>query len=155
MKKKVGIVIFLLLILIGGIILFRPNNSNLERIYLTEKYYTEEAQFTEITKNQLEELQEENYILYIYNSYCKFPVSCDSIFEKFMKNYQISFLSLPFAEFRETSFYPEVKYAPSLIIIEKGKIISYLDANLDDDIEKYQNVDKLKAWLEQYIYLSK
>ena len=108
-----------------------------------------------ITPEELDGLKEENYILYTYNDYCRFPISCESIFEEFMQEYKIHFLSIPFADFRNTSFYPDVKYAPTVIIIQKGKVIAYLDADSDDDVEKYQNKEKLKEWLEQYIYLSK
>ncbi len=156
MKKKIGwLVVFLILCCLIGLYIFFKAPKEIEKIYLTDSYYTqEEGSFIKITKSQLKELSNENYILYIYNSYCKFPIPCDHIFEEFMKSYHIRFLSLPFTDFRETSFYPKVKYAPSIIVMKQGKIMAYLDANSDKDTEKYQNVDKLKEWLEQYIYLT-
>ena len=155
-KKIIPIILLLIILCIVGVFYFIKPKENIQKIYLTEKYYVEDkGEFIKIEKTQLEELVNETYILYTYNDYCKFPIPCDSIFEELMETYHINFLSIPFVDFRETSFYPEVKYAPSIIIVQEGKTIDYLDANSDDDIEKYQNVKELKKWLEQYIYLSK
>lgn len=71
-----------------------------------------------------------------------------------MNKYEIRFLSIPFENFKNTSFYNKVKYAPSIIIVKKGKVIAYLDANSDDDLRKYQDVDKFSEWIKKYIYLS-
>ena len=72
-----------------------------------------------------------------------------------MTKYKIDFLSIPFDEFKKTDFYKSVKYAPSVIIIENGNIISYLDANSDIDLEKYQDVNKFEEWLNNYVNFSK
>ena len=72
-----------------------------------------------------------------------------------MKNYHIHILSIPFADFKKSNLYKTVKYAPSILIIENNKVLAYLDADKDEDIEKYQEVEALKEWLEDYIYLTK
>lgn len=71
-----------------------------------------------------------------------------------MDQYEVRFLSIPFEDFKNTNFYNKVKYAPSIIIVKKGKVISYLDANSDDDLNKYQDVDVFSEWIKKYIYLS-
>lgn len=45
-----------------------------------------------------------------------------------MDKYQIDFISIPFAEFKKTSFYQDVSFAPSIVIVNKGKIVDYLKA---------------------------
>ena len=62
---------------------------------------------------------------------------------------------MPFSEFKNTYLYDTVKYAPSVLIVENNKIIAYLDANKDDDLEKYQDVNKFKDWINNYINISK
>ncbi|MBQ6134976.1 MAG: hypothetical protein IJI60_01495 [Bacilli bacterium] len=156
MKKKILLILFFLLILILSFIFYQNKKEQpLERIYLSEKYYKEESgEFIKVEKKELEKNKEETYILYTYNSFCSFPISCESIFKEFMETHHIDFVSIPFAEFKKTLFYPKVKYAPSIIIIQNQKIIAYLDAESNEDIERYQDVEKLKQWLEKYIYLS-
>ena len=70
-----------------------------------------------------------------------------------MKKHNISIISIPFAEFKKTIFYKKVKYAPTIIIINKGKIIAYLDANSDKDLKKYQDINEFEKWIDNYIYL--
>lgn len=138
--KKIIIILLPLLILTGC--------KKQEKINLTKKYYNE-GKF--ITINSLENLEQETYILYIYNNYCSFEIPCDKIFKQYMEKYKIDFLSMPFKEFKNTKYYNKVKYAPSIIIIDKGKIIGYLDANKDKDLKKYQDVYELEKWLNKYI----
>ena len=62
---------------------------------------------------------------------------------------------MPFDEFKDTYLYDTVKYAPSVIIVHKGKVVAYLDAENDDDLKKYQDTLEFKDWLSNYIYLEK
>jgi hypothetical protein len=39
--------------------------------------------------------------------------------------------------------------------ISNNKVVAYLDAENNNDVDKYQNVDAFKEWLEKYIYLEK
>ena len=83
------------------------------------------------------------------------PISLTKKIHCSIKKNNISILSMPFSEFKKTVFYDTVKYAPSIIIVDKGKVIKYLDANKDEDLEKYQDVDKFEKWLNENIYLKK
>ena len=94
-------------------------------------------------------------MLFTYNNFCSLPISCEKIFKSFASDYKIDFLSMPFSEFKNTYLYDTVKYAPSVLIVENNKIIAYLDANKDDDLEKYQDVNKFKDWINNYINISK
>ena len=138
--KKLIILLLPLLILTGC--------KKQEKITLPEKYYNE-GKF--ITINSLENLENETYILYTYNNYCSFEIPCDKIFKEYMEKYKIDFLSMPFKEFKNTKFYYKVKYAPSVIIVKEGKIISYLNANKDQDLQKYQDVHEFEKWINKYI----
>ena len=72
-----------------------------------------------------------------------------------MKKYNIDFVSIPFDKFKETKYYENVKYAPSIIIIKEGEIIDYLDANSDDDFNKYEDEKEFEKWLDNYVYFGK
>jgi hypothetical protein len=126
--------------------------SNNKEFYLTDKYYNK-GEFIEVKEDELN--SNESYLLYTYNNFCVLPVHCENIFKQVMEKYKIDILSMPFDTFKNTSFHKEVKYAPSILIIKNGKIITYLDANSDKDLEKYQNITKFEEWLKEYIYLEK
>ena len=70
-----------------------------------------------------------------------------------MKKYKIDFVSIPFEKFKKTSYYYQVRFGPSILIIKEGRIVAYLDPNKDSDLEKYQNEKAFEEWINKYIYL--
>ncbi len=127
-----------------------------DKIYLTDKYYdNSNNSFLEIDEDKINDLKDDTYILYVFNSFCKFSIPCDSIFEEFMKNNNISIISIPYDKYKKTDFVKKVKYAPTIIIIHKNKIVAYLDADKDEDVDKYQDIKAFTNWVNQYVYLEK
>lgn len=128
--------------------------SGNKKIYLSNEFYSE-GNFKEINNDSINQYNNKTFLLFTYNNYCSLPIPCDKIFLEVAKKNNISILSMPFSEFKKTVFYDTVKYAPSIIIVDEGKVIKYLDANKDEDLEKYQDVDKFEKWLNENIYLKK
>ena len=128
--------------------------SDNKKYYLSNEFYNE-GNFVKVDSDEINQYSNKTYLLFTYNNYCSLPIPCDKIFLEVAKKYNISILSMPFSEFKKTVFYDTVKYAPSIIIVDKSKVIKYLDANKDEDLEKYQDVDKFEKWLNEYIYLEK
>lgn len=127
-----------------------------DKIYLTDKYYdNSNNSFLEIDEDKIKDLKDDTYILYVFNSFCKFSIPCDSIFEEFMKNNNISIISIPYDKYKKTDFVKKVKYAPTIIIIHKNKIVAYLDADKDEDVDKYQDINAFTNWVNKYVYLEK
>ena len=148
---KKFVLIISLLFLFCGCEKKMNQDDDIERIHLEDKYYNK-GEFIKVESN---DLKDENYVLFIYNSYCSFSVPCDDIFDSFMKKYDIDFLSMPFDKFKETKYYGTVKYAPSIIIFEKGNIIAYLDAESDEDLNRYQDTTAFEEWMNKYVYFTK
>lgn len=156
MKKKciiIGIIVFV--IIISFLLCFRLKN-NKDKFYLSNKYYNNGSFITE-TSVEVQKLvnNKESFLLFTYNNYCTLPIPCEDIFKEFSKNNNIDVVSIPFSDFKNTSLYKTVKYAPSIIVVKEGKIVSYLDAERDDDLNKYQDVNEYREWLNNYIYFSK
>lgn len=148
MKRIYKILICISLLFITGC------NKNNEKFILNEKYYNN-GDFIRVNSNELEKLENDNYILYTYNNYCAFSVSCEDIFKSFMNKYKIDFISIPFEEFKKTKLYNKIKYAPSVIIVKNGKVVSYLDSNSNDDYQKYQNEIEFEKWISKYVVIDK
>lgn len=152
--KKIVIGIIIGIIILCTIGLFINKNQSNKKIYLTKKYYDNKKQiFLQVDEQEIKKLKEETFLLYTYNSYCKFPVPCDSIFEQFMKENNITILSIPYEKYKLTDYVKKVKYAPSVLIINKNKVIAYLDADKDEDVNKYQDIEEFTNWVKEYIYL--
>ncbi len=151
MKNRIITAIVFIVIIVSTVYIVITKD---DRFYLSDEYYNNNS-FSEITSDQVDGLINKKYILYTYNNYCSFTIPCDKIFQKFSEDYNIGILSINYEQFKTTSFYKTVKYAPSVMIISNNKIVAYLDADNNNDVDKYQNVDAFKNWLEKYIYLEK
>ena len=149
--KKVLLIIFSILLLTGCKI---NQDDGKERMYLSDNYYNN-GEFIELKSNDLLDKVNDTYLLFTYNNYCSLPIPCEDIFKSFAKKYKIDFISMPFGEFKNTEFYNTVEYAPSVLIIKDNKIVAYLDANSDKDLEKYQDLKEFELWLDKYIYFNK
>lgn len=147
--KKVTLIILITLLILTGC-----SNKEITKVYLSDEYY-KDSKFISIAANEVDSLKDDTYLLYTYNNYCTLEVPCEDIFNSFMSLYNISIKSIPFDEYKKTSFYKKVKYAPTVILISKEKIITYLDANNDNDLDKYQDITAFTEWLNTYIYLTK
>jgi len=153
MFKNKYLLVLCCFIIVGIIFLFNRNNST-EKFYLDDKYYNN-GSFVNIDSDSFDKVRKGNYILFASNNYCSFPKPCDEIFKEFMKKYKIDFLFMSFDEFKKTYMYKTVKYVPSIVIVKNGKIVSYLDAESDDDLNKYQDIEEFEKWIKNYIYLKK
>lgn len=142
------------IVLILAIIVLTGCFNQNSKFYLEDKYY-QEGKYIEININDYKNIENEIFILFTYNSYCQFSVPCDQVFLTTMRKYNISFLSMPYDEFKKTNLHDTVKYAPSVIIVKNGKIVTYLDSESDLDIDLYQDDSKFENWLKKYIYLEK
>ena len=134
------------------IVIFLLVGCSYNKVYLTDKYYNN-GDYINVKYNEIK--NDETFVLYTYNNFCALPVHCENIFKEVMEKNKIDVLSIPFDDFKNTSYHKEVKYAPSVMIIKNGEVISYLDANSDSDLEKYQDTTKFEEWLTKYIYLEK
>ena len=148
MKKILVLLIAILVILTGC--------DRKEKFYLDDKYYGD-YKFIDVDNTKIDKLQKDkaSYMVFTFNPYCQFQKPCDEVFEQFMQDTNISIYNIPFAEFKETELYKRVKYAPSVILINKGKVVAFLDADSDEDLDRYQDVTAFKEWVERYVYLEK
>ena len=126
--------------------------KKIEKFYLADKYYNV-GEYITVNSDELEQIKNDSMIIYTYNNYCNLPIHCETIFKEFMEENKIDFISIPYDEFKKTSFNKEISYAPSVLIVNQGKIVNYLKADSDNDYDKYQKVDVFKEWLEEYVYL--
>lgn len=156
MKKKILIVISIIVCISLFLILYGVNNKKIDSFYIEDKYYNK-GEFIEVNSSDVKKIinKEESFILYVHNNFCAFAIPCENIFDEVIDKYKIDMLKINFDEFKNTSFYKKVEYAPSVIIVKDGKIIDYLDAEDDNDLEKYQDVNSFENWLKKYVKLKK
>ena len=151
MKQYLKYIIpILIVVIVCVVILIVP--KNVKPFYVEEEYYNTNG-LTEIDSNKLEELinDKKSFVLFAYSNVCMFSVPCETVFEESAVNMGINILSIPLTEYKGTSLYSKVKYAPTVIIIKNGKIVDYLDSNKDEHSPLYQDNTQFENWVHSYV----
>lgn len=145
--KKILLVLLILLTLTG---------CKQEKFYLEDKYY-EGNNLIEPTVEDVNELFEnkESFAAFVYTPGCVSCAEFEKVTNEFRKNYNIVFYHIKSEVAKETQIHEKVIYSPSAILVKDGKIVSYLDATSDKDLEHYKTMDNFKVWLEKNIYIEK
>lgn len=149
MIKKV-LLLLTFIILISGCSNTKHYDTN--KVVLDDIYYNK-GNFININSDYLDNSKHKNYVLFAYNSFCTFQIPCEDIFQEYMTKYKVDFLSINIDEYKKTKLHDTVEYAPTIIIVKDGKIIAYLDAESDDDLNKYQDVKEFEKWINNYIFI--
>lgn len=153
--KKQGIIIIVLTISIVCFLLFLSTYKS-KPFYLEDKYYNG-GSLIEISKEELNALEERkgSFVVFVYNpgACCTSTVNFDSFLTDFVKTEKIDFFTISFNEIDKTSIAKHVKYYPTVVIFNKGKITAYLDAESDNDLYYYESIAGFKEWFSKYVYL--
>lgn len=125
-----------------------------EKFELDSEFYAT-WNFREITADEFESLENQNYVLFTFNNFCALAIPCEDIFKDFMDKYKIDFISMKFDEFKNISLHQTVRYAPSVILVHNWKILDFLDSEKDEDLQKFQDVEVFEQRIKQYIIVEK
>ena len=153
MKKKVIIISVITFLLVASLVLFLLNN----RTFSLEKKYYGNSEFKELTISEYDKLIEdkESFAIFIYQPLCTTSYEFNKVLTEFANKNQISFYKMAFSDMKKTSLKEEVKYYPSFVIIKNGKVVDSLDANSDEDVDRYKKIDAFKEWFTSYVKLKK
>lgn len=148
MKK---IKVFLLIL----VIIFLTGCNN-KQVPLEDKYY-HNSEIIEIDKDGYSNLikDKENFVMFIYQPMCITSNNFEKILNDFSNEYQITIYKMPYSLVKDTSLYDTIKYYPSFVIFKNGKVIHYLDANSNEDIKYYQDINEFVKWFSEYVVLNK
>lgn len=151
-KKVIYIIasaIIALAIAVATILIYRVANSTERAIIDAE--YVGSTELRVIDAEEYEKMVSEGKS-FILTSYLP---TCTAHMIKFSQDISeeknVSLFYMEWSDIKKTSLRGVVEFSPSVIIISKGKPIAHLNANSNDDIEKYNNYDVFKAWIEENV----
>lgn len=154
MKKKIIIISSILVVIAIIITAILFINHKEEQFYLDDEYY-QSNQITEINVDELNELTNEkkSFAVFIYQPMCFASADFESILNTFIQNNQISIYKIAFSDIKNTDLGKTIKYYPSFIIYNKGKIVDFLEADKDKDVDYYTSEEGFKSWFTKYVKL--
>ena len=145
--KKILALALLSLLLIG---------CTKEKFYFDDLYY-KEYKIEEVDSNTFNELVKDksSFAVFVYLSGCTSCSKFSTVLDSVLKEKNVTVLKLSYKDLKGTILEDKVKYSPSLVLINKGTIESYLRSDKDSDLIYFEDSEKLEEWINNYAYLSK
>lgn len=152
MKKKLIIILSVLVLLIISIVsLLLLSNKT---FYLEENYYSSN-EMTEINIDELNDLtkKKESFAVFLYQPSCIASTNFENVLNEFIEKNKISIYKLTFSSIKNTDIGKKIKYYPSFIIYNKGKMVDFLESDKDEDVEYYTSSEGFTKWFTNYVKL--
>ena len=149
--KRVRSLLGLVTILLVAILLVGCKES---KFYLDEKFYNTDNGLVIVELEDVNQAisQKESFIVYIYLTGCSTCQEFEPIVREFLEENKMMMYYLSYDKLEKGSYLKKkVKYAPSALIFEKGKLVDYLDTSSDRDTERYKSLDAFSEWMKSYI----
>ena len=151
MKK----ILFLILFIISlSIIITLSITTRPKTFYLDENYYSSDT-IKEISVSELDTLIEnkKSFVVFVYQPMCLTSNDFAQVLNEFSNEEKIAIYKIAYSNIKDTKLGTKVKYYPSFLIYNKGKLISYLKSNKDEDTLCYTSKEEFKKWFTKYVKL--
>lgn len=122
------------------------------KIKLEDKYY-EKSEYIDLDYSKVDDLikSKESFVLFIYQPMCTMSSSFEELLDEYMEIRKISIYKMSFTDMKKTELKDTVRFYPSFVIFKDGEVVDFLDADSDEDTNRYKILKAFKEWLESYV----
>jgi len=140
--KKIIVLILVSLLLVGC-------NG---KIKLEDKYY-KRSEFIDVDHSKVNDLikSKESFVVFIYQPMCTMSSEFEKLLDEYMDIRKISIYKMSFTDMKKTELKDTVRFYPSFVIFKDGEVVDFLDADSDEDTNRYKILKAFKEWLESYV----
>lgn len=153
--KTITLVVALIVVLVGSV-LFAGALAGWfgdTKVTLDEEIYTSTPELIDISSSNYSELVDakKSFVLFVDQSGCTTADRLRGYTNDYAKEKGINIYRIMFSDVKDSSLHDHVKYYPSLVLVNKGKVHTFLRADSDDDAKMYNDYDAFKSWLDRYL----
>ena len=151
MKKKWLIISIVALIIVVATIVVFLIFKNQSKIFSLESKYYNTGEKIEINISELEELisDKESFVVFVSQDMCLASSNFEVVINDFLEEYPITIYEINYSELKESDLGDFLEHYPSFVIYKNGKMVDFLDANADEDIDYYKTKEGFKNWFTQ------
>ena len=160
-KKKqagvLGLIVALVVVLFGSLLFmglvgwFGEAKITLDAEYICSEEC--DGEYMELTKDGYEELIEgkKSFIVFVDQDGCTTADTLRKYMRDWAKDAGAKAYRMMFEEVKESSLHEYIKYYPSVVLVDKGKVRVYLRADSDEDAKMYNDYTELENWIKRWI----
>ena len=162
-QRKVGGLIACLVAILAFSVLFILGVTGVFIIQYTElddEYYCEgecTTELEELTEESYERLLEEkkSFVVFVDQIGCDTADNLRGFTMDYFPEQGVKIYKMMFSTLKTTSLHEKVKYYPSLVIISKGEVKSFLRADSDEDAGAFNEYGKFIDWVNKRVIFRK
>lgn len=124
---------------------------------LEDKYYTTENKglidLKSIDEFNILENNNESFGIYLYLPGCISCAKFKPLLEEFVLSNNIQLYSISYSLVKQSknTLHSNIEYAPSVVLFNKGDLVTYLDSSKDEHTNYFLNITELTNWFKEYI----
>ena len=154
--KNILVLLLALVVVVAGSLLFVAAVGgwfDSPKMTVDEEFRGDEMEFIELSRGEYEDLinDKKSFVILIDQKGCTTADRVRGFVEDFMAENKVRVHRMMFEEMKESSLHEDVKYYPSVVLVDKGKVQSFLKADADEDADKYNDYEIFKGWMDENI----
>ena len=161
-KKKqlgvLGLIVALVVVLLGSLVFvgavagwFDDSKVVLDAEYLCGDGC--DGEYMELTKEGYEGLigEKKSFVVLVDQNGCTTADRMRGYVQDWAIDAGVKVYRMMFEEVKESSLHEYVKYYPSVVVVEKGRVRVYLRADSDEDAGIYNDYGEFESWMEHWV----
>ncbi len=96
-------------------------------------------------------LNKQSFIVVVDQKACVTGVRLRGFIDDYVGESGLKAYRIMFEDMKQTSLYDKITYYPSVAVIDKGKMVAWLDAESNEDKPMFNEFESFNAWLNKYI----
>ena len=132
---------------IGLVVLLWP-----KPVALDSEYYGT-SEMLSLDKDTYEQMLKDrkSFVVMVDNAGCVTTARMREMMANMPEDLGFKYYQLMWPEAMESSLHNYVKYYPSIVIIDNGQVMYYLQADADEDSKYYNDTEALQQWLKERV----
>lgn len=158
--KKIWALVLALLAVVCGSVLFVGavsgwfNGSVIAEV--DSEYYCDNKCHLELKDVSIDEYNqmisdEKSFVVVVDQGGCTTADRIKEYAERYSNGRRFQVFKIMYSGIKETNLSEKVKYYPSVAVISKGKVITALRADSDEDAPIYNNYEDFENWLNRFV----
>ncbi len=147
------IILAALIIAVVIVVIALNLSSNSAQFRLSDEYYGASEMLTGLTKDEYESLiaQKKSFAVMVDKPACVTTTQMREWMANFPDDMQFKYYQFMWSEEKESSLHEYVTFVPSVAIIREGKVMAWLRADSDEDVEYFNSAEALQSWVAKYV----
>ena len=160
-KKKqlsvLGLIVGLVVVMMGSLLFVGATAGWFDeaKVAVSSEYLCGEGcdEFMELDASGYEELLKgrKSFVVLVDQSGCTTADRLREYVKRWAAEAGVKVYKMMFAEVKESSLHEYVKYYPSVVVVDEGRVRAYLKADADEDADMYNDYEAFSGWMGRFL----